>query len=79
MKYETKFPSHTLIKDEDITSSDSLSTQGAADFGKVVQQALSDHKIGDSTTGGKVKKFMEKVYPITNIALGIVSFGADVS
>lgn len=79
VKYEKIFPGPTLVKDEDITSSGSLPTQDATDFGKVVAQALSDHKIGESTVGGKVIGFMEKLYPITNIVLGIVSFGADVS
>ncbi|OBT97306.2 hypothetical protein VE01_04619 [Pseudogymnoascus verrucosus] len=77
VNYEKTFPGPILVKDEDITSSGSLPTQVATDFGKVVAQALSDHKIGESTVGGKVIGFMEKLYPITNIVLGIVSFGAD--
>ncbi|KFZ12211.1 hypothetical protein V502_07220 [Pseudogymnoascus sp. VKM F-4520 (FW-2644)] len=78
-KYETKFPSHTLVKDGDITSPYSLPTEDVADFGKVAQQALSDHKVGESTTGRKATIFMEKVYPIASIVLGVVSFGADVA
>lgn len=49
------------------------------DFGRFIDQVLSDQKTDTSSVRGRVAACMSKVYPIATFALGIVSFAGDVS
>lgn len=73
-----KFPS---IGDNDAklateAATKNLSNSGAA-FGNFIERILADQEEQKGTISGKVAGYMAKLYPITNIALGLVSFGAD--
>ena len=77
--YAKKFSDYPPLKGEDIAEALSSSKSDESTFGKLIEQVLSDQDIKGNKAAGKVGSFMGKIYPVASFALGIVSFGADVS
>jgi hypothetical protein len=48
------------------------------EFGNFITRVLSKHNAQQSGILGKVQSALAKLYPVATIALGLVSFGADV-
>jgi hypothetical protein len=48
-------------------------------FGSFVEQILANQDEQRGTIPGKIAGYMVKLYPVANLALGLVSFSADVS
>lgn len=81
--YALKFKDYQPLEDTEVKGILANGSQDSSlsgnDFGRFIEQILLDQKASSASVAGKVAGCMSKVYPIATFALGIVSFGADVS
>ena len=81
-KYTTVFKDIPTIQDDFLrlaVDDASNETNTGEAFGKVLGAVMANHNEYNKSVAGKVGDFMGKLYPVAQVALGIVSFSADVS
>ncbi|KAE9376058.1 ankyrin [Stipitochalara longipes BDJ] len=49
----------------------------AAAFGNFIEQILANQEEDKGTISGKIAGYMARLYPVANLALGLISFSAD--
>jgi hypothetical protein len=54
-------------------------SNSGAEFGSFIEGLLADQEEQKGRISGKVAGYMARLYPVASLALGLVSFGADVS
>lgn len=83
VNYARKFEDRPPFEDADVKNILANGSQSSPlsgdDFGRFIDQVLSDQKTDSSRVRGRVAACMSKVYPIATFSLGIMSFTADVS
>ena len=82
--YSEKFPGFPQIADNEIKAAlaanpDASQGDLGAVFNSFVGHVASEQEKSKDTVSGKVSDFMKQVCPVAIIALGFVSFAADVS
>lgn len=82
-KYADKCQKFPNIEDKSVKSAMKValgnqSNSGAA-FGSFIEGVLADQEEQKGTISGKVAGYMAWLYPVASLALGLISFSADVS
>lgn len=82
--YSEKFPGFPQIADDEIkavltANPDASQGDPGATFNSFVGHVGAEQEKLKDTVSGKVSNFMKQVCPVAIIALGVVSFAADVS
>ncbi|KAI4264913.1 MAG: hypothetical protein L6R42_000027 [Xanthoria sp. 1 TBL-2021] len=81
VNYARKFEDRPPFEDADVKNILANGSQSSPlsgdDFGRFIDQVLSDQKTDSGRVRGRVAACKSKVYPIATFSLGIVSFTAD--
>jgi hypothetical protein len=82
--YSPKFPQFAQLSEDEIKAMSEGYQDPSQDktgelFSSFVAQIAAEKEQSKETVSGKVSKFMKQMCPVAIIALGVVSFAADVS